>query len=602
MFNKTLMNLKYEPLRSEEGSVLLSALIISAIIAIFGGVIASRIQSTDKLTHLPRIRAAMAQIEVQMRIAAFSPASYTCVYGTGAAYAAGYRCDVNVDVFSKLKAEVDDGVVNIDPASLTVDASRFFHGNIRFEPNNLADPRVQIAIREVEVEVPSEVLQSVNFQCPPDRPLFAGYSDGTGGNGPAGAAICHALPTNECAAGEFISSIDPVTLVPTCSRAGSAVSCPTDQYISHFEWNNASRVDFRCLPRKNPFTEMGYDLSIALTVDPFFLSTAPAVPNPTPPPLPTPEVITWTAPNPQPASICYSASAVNCAGSFGTCSAACGGGTQIYTITTAAANGGAVCPYTTGAIMPCNTQACATPTPGPVAGGCLDSVFYKPCRSTACNTDDLTCPTGQVIDRFRTGNVWTGPSGSGILLDWVGPGGTPTNLCIPAGTGTCASAPTPSPTTCPAGSVNWTVGAATCTGTTNAGNAGDTINARDESRPNTGIGQLTCASGAWVSGGGSTCSDAFGPLLARSAWYFSSRAQSAMCTGTGVNDVTRAIGNNGACPATAMRLTYSPAGAPTNRTCLGNGVRWCIDCAPGSNNAIGICLRDLEAEANGPPL
>jgi hypothetical protein len=50
--------------------------------------------------------------------------------------------------------------------------------------------------------------------------------------------------------------------------------------------------------------------------------------------------------------------AINCVGSFGGCSATCGGGTQSYTITTSLAYGGTACPFTNGATQSCNTQAC----------------------------------------------------------------------------------------------------------------------------------------------------------------------------------------------------------------------------------------------------
>jgi hypothetical protein len=49
---------------------------------------------------------------------------------------------------------------------------------------------------------------------------------------------------------------------------------------------------------------------------------------------------------------------VDCQGTWGSCSAACGGGTQDFTVTTPAANGGAACPTSP---RPCNEQSCAAP-------------------------------------------------------------------------------------------------------------------------------------------------------------------------------------------------------------------------------------------------
>ncbi len=49
---------------------------------------------------------------------------------------------------------------------------------------------------------------------------------------------------------------------------------------------------------------------------------------------------------------------VNCVGSWGACSKTCGSGTQTFTVTTPAANGGTSCSYANGATQTCNTQAC----------------------------------------------------------------------------------------------------------------------------------------------------------------------------------------------------------------------------------------------------
>ncbi|RYF53294.1 MAG: hypothetical protein EOO39_40975, partial [Cytophagaceae bacterium] len=120
---------------------------------------------------------------------------------------------------------------------------------------------------------------------------------------------------------------------------------------------------------------------------------------------------------------------INCSGAFSGCSATCGGGTQTYIISQAAQNGGAACAFNSGQTQACNTQACtppATPTPIP-ASTCSDRVIYHPCKSTACNTTDYDCPSGQVINKYRAGNMWTGPNYSGILVSWTG---SIASLCV----------------------------------------------------------------------------------------------------------------------------------------------------------------------------
>ena len=54
----------------------------------------------------------------------------------------------------------------------------------------------------------------------------------------------------------------------------------------------------------------------------------------------------------------HSPTAVDCVGSWDDCTVSCGSGTQTYTITTAAANGGATCEVANQATQECNTQDC----------------------------------------------------------------------------------------------------------------------------------------------------------------------------------------------------------------------------------------------------
>lgn len=64
-----------------------------------------------------------------------------------------------------------------------------------------------------------------------------------------------------------------------------------------------------------------------------------------------------------------SASAVDCVGSWGSCSKTCGSGVQIFTITTPAASGGAACTATNGQSRSCNTQACPPTCSAPFIEG-----------------------------------------------------------------------------------------------------------------------------------------------------------------------------------------------------------------------------------------
>ena len=86
---------------------------------------------------------------------------------------------------------------------------------------------------------------------------------------------------------------------------------------------------------------------------------------------------------------------VNCQGSWGGCSASCGGGTQSFTITTPAANGGTACPNPL--TRSCNEQSCSLPINcqgtwsncSATCGGGLQSFTM----TTAPANGGLACPT-----------------------------------------------------------------------------------------------------------------------------------------------------------------------------------------------------------------
>ncbi len=96
---------------------------------------------------------------------------------------------------------------------------------------------------------------------------------------------------------------------------------------------------------------------------------------------------------------------VNCVGSWGACSATCGGGTKTYTITRYEAYGGAACPYWNGDAQACNTAACA---PAPVnCNGYWDAcnssgqksyvITQSPSNGgTACPSSPVSCPVACV--------------------------------------------------------------------------------------------------------------------------------------------------------------------------------------------------------------
>lgn len=99
--------------------------------------------------------------------------------------------------------------------------------------------------------------------------------------------------------------------------------------------------------------------------------------------------------------------AVNCAGSWGACNQACGGGSQVFTVYVPAQNGGADCSAANGQSQACNTQPCA-PTSGK----------WKYVKGWTCAKPPYANPTwlnefGQVIPAPPPGNC-PDPFGIGL--------------------------------------------------------------------------------------------------------------------------------------------------------------------------------------------
>ena len=104
----------------------------------------------------------------------------------------------------------------------------------------------------------------------------------------------------------------------------------------------------------------------------------------------------------------FSPSAVDCVGSWGECTVPCDTGTQIYTIATAATNGGTACEAAHQAAQECNTQACPG-WPPPV------QLFCVLCCSHFLPHFGAICTATECMGR-RSVEMWSPP----LLLVSVG--------------------------------------------------------------------------------------------------------------------------------------------------------------------------------------
>lgn len=195
----------------------------------------------------------------------------------------------------------------------------------------------------------SPICKDVN--CTSDK-YFAGLDA-------SGNKICQKVPTGPCGAGNYVSSINSNGDV-ICSSlpVDSAVLCGVGNYIQDI--SASGMVTCKPMP-----TAAGKICAAG--------SYAQGFSN-------TGSIICQTV-----------TTAVDCVGSWGPCSQACGPGVRIYSISTAASGGGTACPATNGAGQACLIESCTFDyfqpyihcSSGPNAGGDFSIAHSSGCAANA---------------------------------------------------------------------------------------------------------------------------------------------------------------------------------------------------------------------------
>src|SRR5690606_16076440 len=150
------------------------------------------------------------------------PSSYRNCDGSNAA-----TCEINTDLFTTYRNPVPGAkcpgaagcgiVVRQRPGvPFFNSATRRFNANIHYEGTELA-------LRDIEVTdfvVPTETLVQSAMVCPNSRPIFRGMVNGL--------PQCDPLPA-QCGPRQWMTSVNPQTLVPTCASYPESITCPTGQ-------------------------------------------------------------------------------------------------------------------------------------------------------------------------------------------------------------------------------------------------------------------------------------------------------------------------------------------------------------------------------------
>lgn len=120
---------------------------------------------------------------------------------------------------------------------------------------------ISIADTLIEFNVPGQLLTGDITICPADKPQFQGFDN-------VGAAICVPFAFSTCPAGQFVTSIHPVTFAVTCQDYTSTPNCGIDSFFTSLTFDNG-KYSGGCTSRLNPFLYYDYNPENSVSSQPF---------------------------------------------------------------------------------------------------------------------------------------------------------------------------------------------------------------------------------------------------------------------------------------------------------------------------------------------
>lgn len=253
--------IKKSILRNEKGSLIINSLGVLFFLGLATTYMMKNASDTLRNIRIPRIKAAQTTIESALRHVLVQPASFLNAAGDDTCNTdVGYTsCQLNPAVINSLfepivgcLTPVPCGVrvVASGPNAWSYDsATRTFTGRIIYEGTDLR----QIKPHDVSIVVPAEVLQSEIVRCTSvTTPLLAGFM-------PDGTKRCIAVGAPAvCPGGQYAAGFNNANLSLECrSIQSTPVSCPANQMIGSFNFQNPANISFTCINRPPPTTLWG---------------------------------------------------------------------------------------------------------------------------------------------------------------------------------------------------------------------------------------------------------------------------------------------------------------------------------------------------------
>lgn len=227
-------------LQKESGSALILSLILLGVISL--SAIAVQISShyVNKSIRDMRVRSLMSSAEERLVQFLLSPTSYNCNSAVG--FSSCTFTDKTKTELGRILPISGSNCLNNNTSCGILIKDLTFNPTTHEASAKISYQGLEVSIRErvFSLKVPAEILQSNQFQCPTNSPVFEGFDLN-------GRAKCRGF--QRASAGQYIKDINRSNISPIFASLPSSVSCANTQFIDHLDWKGGSSINFKCKNR-----------------------------------------------------------------------------------------------------------------------------------------------------------------------------------------------------------------------------------------------------------------------------------------------------------------------------------------------------------------
>ncbi|MEZ0391620.1 MAG: hypothetical protein ACAH59_05355 [Pseudobdellovibrionaceae bacterium] len=251
---------------NSKGQALLTAIVLTLGVGLISGYLMQKSQQTDVLLKAPRIRSSFIAAQAKLRLLSMQPTTFRttgCPGGVAICLRNNLKDDIEI-LIPGAECELTPpqlcGVKVGMPGNLSlvqIGSTNHIMGTLIYDGIDFPFEPINI-----DILVPNDTLQVTATDCftlNPDQPVFAGMN-------PDNTPNCQPLPAgNNCSGlgglsagpGQYVVSVDPLTLKLTCANLPTTLGCEADEYMTDLRWGS-SGLEVVCVPRPSPLTRLGF--------------------------------------------------------------------------------------------------------------------------------------------------------------------------------------------------------------------------------------------------------------------------------------------------------------------------------------------------------